>query len=94
MFGSMAALYHTICRVTLSLCYLLLVLVLSAQERQSPLEDQLIEQLLEQIPEDMDPTDLLERWRFYMEYPLSLNAASAKDFQELIFLSPLSTYSV
>jgi len=89
MFGSMAALYHTICRVTLSLCYLLLVLVLSAQERQSPLEDQLIEQLLEQIPEDMDPTDLLERWRFYMEYPLSLNAASAKDFQELIFLSPL-----
>lgn len=74
--------------------FLLLGFFSSAQEVNDQLIEQLVESMADELAEDTDYTDLLERLSFYQQHPIDLNKTEGKDLSELQFLSPLQIASI
>lgn len=51
-------------------------------------EEQLLELLSEELGEDVDLTETLERLSHFLKKPLNLNQATASDLLDLVFLNP------
>lgn len=66
----------------------------SAQEVNDQLIEQLVEAMADELAEDTDYTDLLERLSYYQQHPINLNKTEGKDLSELQFLSPLQIASI
>ncbi|MBP3943259.1 hypothetical protein J5U18_06745 [Sphingobacteriaceae bacterium WQ 2009] len=88
--------------VVLFFIFFFLTSILSAQEYlsaaadtllhgslQEQLANNLIEQLLESVDSEQDPTEWMERWQHYMANPQSIQAISQRDLQELGFINAL-----
>ncbi|MGV3509381.1 MAG: ComEA family DNA-binding protein [Sphingobacteriaceae bacterium] len=73
---------------------LLAILILASIKSNSQTETDLllepiIESITENVEEDFDYSELLERLYYYRKNPLNINRVSAEQLQELVFLSPL-----
>ncbi len=60
----------------------------SAQVEDTSIEELLLEQLSEELGDDIDVSEILERLSYYTKNPLNLNTATEADLSNLIFLSP------
>lgn len=58
-----------------------------AQEEETNMEELLLEQLSDELGDDTDVSDILERLSYYLKNPLNLNTATESDLSNLIFLS-------
>lgn len=60
-----------------------------AQEvEQINIEEILLEQLSEELGENVDISEIVERLTYYMKHPLNLNTATESELSNLIFLTP------
>lgn len=59
-----------------------------AQVEMTSLEEQLLEQLSEDLPDAVDLSELVERLNYYIKHPIDLNKATAVDLNNLFFLTP------
>lgn len=74
---------------------LLLLPVLSlSQQETSNIEEMLMEQLSDELEENVDISEVLDRLLFYQKRPLNLNTADEKQLADLIFLSPKQVESI
>ncbi|GAA4806188.1 helix-hairpin-helix domain-containing protein [Olivibacter ginsenosidimutans] len=73
---------------------LVVSICLKAQTNEDLLLEQLMESIANELPEDVDNTELTERWIYYLHHPIDLNATSGKELAELQFLSPLQVASI
>lgn len=69
--------------------FLLLRFCISAQEVNDQLIEQLVESMIDELAEDTDYTELMEKLSFYQQHPIDLNKTDGRDLRELQFLSPL-----
>lgn len=60
-----------------------------SQSETDPIVQQVIEELSEDMPEDFDFSDLIERLNFYRKNPVEVNKISRDQLNELFFLTPL-----
>ncbi|CDS92696.1 ComEA family DNA-binding protein [Sphingobacterium faecium] len=60
-----------------------------AQENPELTLDQLFEQLLEELDQDVDASEISERWSHYIKHPINLNTTDGDELQDLLFLSML-----
>ena len=72
-------------------CFFLLTFAnkASAQTDNSPIVEQIIEEMSENLSEDFDYSELTERLNFYYKYPVEINAVSYDQLKELFFLTPI-----
>lgn len=69
-------------------CLLFASMLCNAQtEEQSNLEELLLEQLAENLAEDINISELIERLNYYQKHPLNLNTVSETDLMNLVFLT-------
>lgn len=71
----------------LLLCLLLLSHIVKAQDEH--ILKELIESIIEDLPEDIDLSELSERLNFYQQHPINLNRTTAEELKNLFFLSPI-----
>lgn len=64
------------------------VLIARAQSKDQKLEE-IIESITQNLTEEVDYSELVERLTYYYNRPLHLNQATSEDLQGLIFLNPL-----
>lgn len=57
-------------------------------------EEQLLEQLMEELPSDMDVSEVLENSRQIISRPIDLNKATEADFSALLFLNPIQIQNI
>jgi len=68
---------------------LLLFLPCAVKAQEDVLIKELLEDLVDDLPEDFDLIELTERLIFFKKHPINLNRAEADELKELFFLSPL-----
>lgn len=77
-------------RTVLLLATLILASIKSNSQTEADLLlEPIIESITENVEEDFDYSELLERLYYYRKNPLNINRVSAEQLQELVFLSPL-----
>jgi hypothetical protein len=64
------------------------------QQADDRLIGQIMERIAEDLPEDTDYSDIIERLTYYKENPLDINMAGAEDLGELLFISPLQVNAI
>ena len=73
--------------------YILLVLsicfIAKAQAQETIAISDLIEDLVETLPDDYDLSELEERLLYLQKHPINLNHTSTAELKSLIFLSPI-----
>ncbi len=71
--------------------FLLLLLLLSytADAQEDLLIKELLTDLVDDLPEDFDLSELTERLIFYKKHPINLNRTTKEELKDLCFLSPL-----
>src|SRR5690606_15617265 len=61
-------------------------------------DDQLIglimERIAEDLPDDTDYSDMVERLSYYKENPIDINTAGAEELRNLLFISPLQVNAI
>lgn len=62
---------------------------LYGQEYEQLALDQLFEQLLEELEEGVDASELSEKWSYYLKNPIDLNKTNGEELRDLIFLSAI-----
>lgn len=65
-----------------------------SQEYNELTFDQLFEQLLEELQEDVDASEISERWLHYLKNPIDLNKTDGRELHDLLFLSVLQVESL
>lgn len=60
-----------------------------AQTNEKVNLEELFESLSEELPEDIDLSELSERWNYYLKHPIDLNKTDGTELIELQFLDPL-----
>jgi len=56
--------------------------------------EQLVESMADELPEDFDYTELVEKWNYYLRHPIDLNKTEGKELGELQLLSPLQIAAI
>lgn len=79
--------------LVLTFCFVFLVRWLGGQEL-AEIEEILITEIMEELEEDVDVSEVIERLRFYRKYPLDLNRVSEQQLATLLFLSPVQVQSI
>src|SRR5690606_12209118 len=69
------------------------LLCLSQQETLD-IEEMLLEQLSDELEENVDISEVLDRLLYYQKRPLNLNTADERQLAELVFLSPKQVESI
>ncbi|WP_166785136.1 ComEA family DNA-binding protein [Sphingobacterium psychroaquaticum] len=69
------------------------MLSLSGQEL-AEIEEMLLAEIVEELEEDVDVSEVIERLRFYRKYPLDLNRVNEQQLAALLFLSPVQVQSI
>lgn len=64
-------------------------MITTAQQEESLVEEQIMEQLLENEEMDIDVSEFSEWLQYYRRHPIDLNTATASELQNLVFLTPL-----
>ena len=59
------------------------------QEEQMLIEEQLLEQVIDDLGEIVDISEITERLSRYIRKPMDLNRATAEDLAVFVFLTPL-----
>lgn len=59
-----------------------------SQEEELNLEELLLEQLSDEIEEDIDISEVMEKLNSFIKRPLNLNTATASELTNLVFLTP------
>ncbi|MGJ1540219.1 ComEA family DNA-binding protein [Sphingobacterium spiritivorum] len=75
-------------RIVITVILLSLCFYAFAQELEQ-LEEELIEQINEATPEDVDVSEYTERLRHFLQNPIDLNKTDGRELSELLFLTPV-----
>jgi hypothetical protein len=62
---------------------------LKAQTQEDVIIKDLVESIAENLPEDFDLSELIERLTLYKRHPIDLNKTTTEELNSLFFLSPL-----
>ena len=76
------------------LCYWAMPLGVFAQQEVTEIEEILLEQLSEDLGENVDISEVMDRLLYYQKRPLNLNTADEKQLADLVFLSSKQIESI
>lgn len=68
--------------------------IVKAQEVEVNFEELLYEQLAEELGENVDVSEVIERLNYYRSHPLNLNIVTEADLANLVFLSPFQIENI
>ena len=74
-------------KIVLILCLAFIFFDASAQEEQHTFEELLLEQLGEELGENVDISEVIERLNYYRKHPIDLNKSTPSDLANLVFLN-------